>query len=127
MKLKPTIIASKKKAGDNIKLACEENVADNDSQVAAAGGSQNGKRPDKLNKKKKKKETSAAATEANLVERIALDLDELDLNEVSELVNNSGSGKIGNVLENSLNKMAHKHTFLSTFESPALPSELQQR
>ena len=64
---------------------------------------QNGKK-DKSKKKQKKKEmigssnniitnttTTSSSAEANLVERIALDLDELDLAEVSELVNNSGS------------------------------------
>ncbi len=48
----------------------------------------------KKNKKNGKKEPSAstASAEANLVERIALDLDDLDLAEVSaEIVNNSGS------------------------------------
>jgi hypothetical protein len=42
---------------------------------------------DTCNKFQKKKDSA----EANLVERIALDLDELDLSDVSELVNNSGS------------------------------------
>jgi hypothetical protein len=92
-KLKPTILASKKKAGDNIKMACEENLDFSSSDLS----SQNGiKKPERVKKNKKngKKEpsTSAASAEANLVERIALDLDNLDLAEVSaEMVNNSGS------------------------------------
>lgn len=85
-KLKPTIVAAKKRVGDNIKMECEEN-GDNDS----ASYQQNGKK-DKSKKKQKRKESgSNSNAEANLVERIALDLDELDLAEVSELVNNSGS------------------------------------
>ena len=87
-KLKPTIIASKKKVGDNIKMACEENV-ETDNSPPSASASQNGKK-EKSKKKQKKKEGGANA-EANLVERIALDLGELDLSEVSELVNHSGS------------------------------------
>jgi hypothetical protein len=83
-KLKPTIIASKKKVGDNIKMACEETTETDHSSSA----SQNGKK-EKPKKKQKKKE--GANAEANLVERIALDLGELDLSEVSELVNQSGS------------------------------------
>ena len=49
----------------------------------------------KKNKKNGKKEpssTSAASAEANLVERIALDLDDLDLAEVSAEIVNNNSG-----------------------------------
>ena len=85
-KLKPTIAAAKKKVGDNIKMACEEN---GDNDASASLQLQNGKK--EKAKKKQKKKDSAGSMEANLVERIALDLDELDLSDVSELVNNSGS------------------------------------
>lgn len=90
-KLKPTIVAAKKKVGDNIKMACEENC---DNDVSASYQQQNGKKEKAKKKQQKKKDSaggSSGTTEANLVERIALDLDELDLADMSELVNNSGS------------------------------------
>ena len=90
-KLKPTIVAAKKKVGDNIKMACEENC---DNEVSASYQQQNGKKEKAKKKQQKKKDSaggSSGTTEANLVERIALDLDELDLADMSELVNNSGS------------------------------------
>ena len=95
-KLKPTILASKKKAGDNIKLACEENLdfSSNNDLSSSQNGSKKSVERVKKNKKNGKKEpsTSAASAEANLVERIALDLDDLDLAEVSAEIVNNNSG-----------------------------------
>lgn len=131
-KLKPTIAAAKKKPGDNIKMASEENsnqATTSSGEEPAASAAQNGKKD--RTKKKKKKEVGATTTTANLVERIALDLDELD---IQELVSNSGSeeeqvNKKDSIQSEVKASEAGKYPSKSTVQSiniPDAPSEVRR-
>jgi hypothetical protein len=65
-KLKPTIVAAKKKVGDNIKMSCEENVDETSASTTAAHLHQNGKK-EKLKKKQQVRQRTQSFLFVSLV------------------------------------------------------------